>query len=62
MLQYSDIAALERSIDDAFMIANQRLFDVFIDKFKLMDHVKAIKMFLLLGQGDFIEQLMDTLA
>ncbi|KAH7105471.1 gamma-tubulin complex, DGRIP91/SPC98 component [Auriculariales sp. MPI-PUGE-AT-0066] len=62
VLQYSDIQALERSIDDAFKIANQRLFDVFIDKFKLMDHVRALKMFLLLGQGDFIEQLMDSLA
>ncbi|KZW04348.1 gamma-tubulin complex, component 3 [Exidia glandulosa HHB12029] len=61
-LQYSDIAALERSIDDAFRIANQRLFDVFIDKFKLMDHVRALKMYLLLGQGDFVEQLMEALA
>lgn len=61
-LQYSDIAALERSIDDAFKIANLRLFDVFLEKFKLMDHVHALKMYLLLGQGDFIDQLMEALA
>ena len=30
-LKYSDIVGLERSIDTAYQIASQRLFDVFFD-------------------------------
>ncbi|KAH9918192.1 gamma-tubulin complex DGRIP91/SPC98 component [Epithele typhae] len=61
-LQYSDIVGLERSIDNAYQIASQRLFDVFFDKYRLLDHLMAYKNYLLLGYGDFAEQLMDTLG
>lgn len=61
-LKYSDIAGLERSIDAAYQIASRRLFDVFLDKYKLLDHLLALKHYLLLGYGDFAEQLMETLA
>ncbi|KAJ7228614.1 gamma-tubulin complex DGRIP91/SPC98 component [Mycena pura] len=60
-LKYSDIAGLERSIDTAYQIASQRLFEVFIDKFKLLDHLRALKNYLLLGYGDFADQLMEAL-
>lgn len=62
MLKYSDISGLERSIDSAYRIASQRLFDVFFDKFKLLDHVKALKHYLMLGYGDFADQLMEALG
>ena len=61
-LQYSDIVGLERSIDTAYQIASQRLFDVFFEKYRLLDHLYALKHYLLLGYGDFAEQLMDTLG
>ncbi|KAI0068681.1 gamma-tubulin complex DGRIP91/SPC98 component [Artomyces pyxidatus] len=61
-LQYSDIAGLERSIDTAYRIASQRLFDVFFEKFRLLDHFRALKNYLLLGHGDFADQLMETLG
>ncbi|CDO71343.1 hypothetical protein BN946_scf184908.g101 [Trametes cinnabarina] len=61
-LKYSDIVGLERSIDTAYQIASQRLFDVFFDKYKLLDHLLALKHYLLLGYGDFADQLMDTLG
>ncbi|KAI1789552.1 gamma-tubulin complex DGRIP91/SPC98 component [Ganoderma leucocontextum] len=61
-LQYSDIVGLERSIDTAYQIASQRLFDVFFEKYRLLDHLSALKHYLLLGYGDFAEQLMDTLG
>lgn len=60
-LKYSDISGLERSIDAAYQIASQRLFDVFFDKFKLLVHFKALKNYLMLGHGDFVDQLMDAL-
>lgn len=31
------------------------------DKYQMMDHFKAIKRYLLLGQGDFIKYLMDLM-
>ncbi|KAJ1306807.1 hypothetical protein OPQ81_007793 [Rhizoctonia solani] len=62
VLKYSDIAGLEHSIDTAFQIASQRLFDIFLVKFKLMDHLLALKQYLLLGHGDFADQLMEALG
>lgn len=61
-LKYSDILGLEKSIDAAYEIASQRLFDVFFDKFKLLDHLSALKHYFLLGYGDFADILMDALA
>ncbi|KAH9844172.1 gamma-tubulin complex DGRIP91/SPC98 component [Rhodofomes roseus] len=61
-LQYSDIAGLERSIDAAYQIASQRLFEVFFEKYNLLDHLLALKHYMLLGYGDFIDQLMETLS
>ena len=61
-LQYSDISGLERSIDAAYSIASQRLFVIFFEKFKLLDHLKALKNYMFLGRGDFADFLMDTLG
>lgn len=61
-LKYSDIAGLERSIDNAYQIASRRLFDIFFEKYGLLDHLRALKDYLLLGHGDFADQLMEALA
>ncbi|OCF57900.1 gamma-tubulin complex component 3 [Kwoniella mangroviensis CBS 10435] len=61
-LKYSDLAGLERSIDDAYSIASQRLLEIFFDKFVLLDHLRALKLYLMLGAGDFTELLMEALA
>lgn len=61
-LQYSDMVGLERSISLAYSVASQRLFDIFFDKFRLMDHLKALKDYLMLGKGDFVEILMESLG
>ncbi|PCH41535.1 gamma-tubulin complex DGRIP91/SPC98 component [Wolfiporia cocos MD-104 SS10] len=61
-LQYSDIAGLERSIDTAYQIASQRLFEVLFEKYQLLDHLLALKHYLLLGYGDFVDQLMEALS
>jgi gamma-tubulin complex component 3 len=61
-LQYNDIGGLERSIDTAYRIASHRLFEVFVEKFRLLDHLSALKNYLLLGHGDFADQLMETLG
>ncbi|EIW66546.1 hypothetical protein TREMEDRAFT_72372 [Tremella mesenterica DSM 1558] len=61
-LKYGDLAGLERSIDDAYSIASQRLLEIFYDKLNLMDHLKALKSYLMLGAGDFAELLMEALS
>ncbi|KAF2643676.1 hypothetical protein P280DRAFT_419972 [Massarina eburnea CBS 473.64] len=61
-LQYGDTANLERSIGDAYKTTMARLIDLMANKFKLFDHLQALKRYLLLGAGDFIAVLMESLA
>ncbi|KAF9104577.1 Gamma-tubulin complex component 3 [Mortierella sp. AM989] len=61
-LKYGDIAELEGSIDAAYVGTSQRLLHLLVTKFKLLDHLKAIKRYILLGQGDFIQHLMESLG
>lgn len=61
-LQYGDTATLETSIDEAYKRTMARLIHLMEDKFKLFEHLAALKKYLLLGQGDFIALLMESLA
>ncbi|GJN91386.1 hypothetical protein Rhopal_004407-T1 [Rhodotorula paludigena] len=61
-LQYADMLDLERSIALAYSRASQRLFELFFDKFRLMDHLRTLKDYLMLGKGDFVEILMEQLG
>ncbi|TNY22196.1 Spc98 family-domain-containing protein [Rhodotorula diobovata] len=61
-LQYADMVDLERSIALAYSKASQRLFELFFDKFRLMDHLRTLKDYLMLGKGDFVEILMEQLG
>jgi len=61
-LRYGDTAGLETSIDEAYKTTMARLIHLMDTKFKLFDHLRALKKYLLLGQGDFIALLMESLA
>ena len=61
-LRYGDTATLEASIDEAYKTTMARLMHLMADKFKLVEHLTALKKYLLLGQGDFIALLMESLA
>lgn len=61
-LRYGDTATLEAWIDEAYKTTMKRLMDLMTNKFHLFDHLKALKSYLLLGQGDFIALLMESLA
>ncbi len=61
-LQYGDTATLETSIDKAYTATMARLIHLMDDKFQLFEHLRALKKYLLLGQGDFIALLMESLA
>lgn len=61
-LRYGDTANLEKSIGDAYKTTMARLTDLMTNKFKLFDHLEALKKYLLLGAGDFIALLMESLS
>ncbi|KAI4726407.1 hypothetical protein E4T49_05853 [Aureobasidium sp. EXF-10728] len=61
-LRYGDTATLESSIDSAYKGTMARLIYLMEDKFKLFEHLAALKKYLLLGQGDFVALLMESLA
>ncbi|PKC02638.1 hypothetical protein RhiirA5_390377 [Rhizophagus irregularis] len=62
MLKYGDIIALENSIDATYTATSQRLLNILFTKYKLEKHLTALKQYLLLGQGDFIQHLMFQLG
>lgn len=61
-LRYGDTATLETSIDKAYKATMARLIYLMDDKFQLFEHLHALKRYLLLGQGDFIALLMESLS
>ncbi|CAG8977418.1 hypothetical protein HYALB_00007749 [Hymenoscyphus albidus] len=61
-LRYGDTATLEDWIDQAYKTTMTRLIHLMSEKFHLFEHLKALKNYILLGQGDFIALLMESLA
>ncbi|KAK4162590.1 Spc98 family-domain-containing protein [Cladorrhinum sp. PSN259] len=61
-LRYGDTATLEKWIDEAYKATMQRLMSLMTNRFHLFDHLQALKSYILLGQGDFIALLMESLA
>ena len=61
-LRYGDTATLETSIDKAYKATMARLIYLMDNKFQLFEHLNALKRYLLLGQGDFIALLMESLS
>jgi gamma-tubulin complex component 3 len=61
-LHYNDLEGLESCINNAYRITSRHLLNILYNRYKLIDHMKALKRFLLLGQGEFIQCLMDILG
>jgi len=61
-LRYGDTATLETWIDEAYKTTMQRLMALMSGRFQVFDHLQALKNYILLGQGDFIALLMESLA
>jgi gamma-tubulin complex component 3 len=62
ILKYGDTATLESSIDEAYKATMTRLIHLMETKFHLFQHLTALKKYLLLGAGDFIAILMESLS
>lgn len=62
ILTYGDTSALERSIDEAYSLTSKHLRSLMLNKFHLLDHLKALKKYILLNAGDFVSVLMERLG
>ncbi|KAM8872995.1 gamma-tubulin complex component 3 isoform 3-T3 [Synchiropus picturatus] len=53
--------AFQEKIDAAYFDTSKYLLDVLNHNYLLLEHLQAMRRYLLLGQGDFIRHLMDLL-
>lgn len=49
-------------MDHAYQITNSQLLSILRNKYKFEGHCNSIRKYLLMGQGDFMQQLMDLLS
>ena len=52
---------LQAMMDTAYLETSRRVLDVLTTQYKFLDHLQALRRYLLLGQGDFIRYLMELL-
>lgn len=52
---------LENLIGLTFRETSRHVLEEIMTRHKLMDHLRALRRYLLLGQGDFIHYLMEIL-
>nr|CDS31903.1 gamma tubulin complex component 3 [Hymenolepis microstoma] len=53
--------SFDRMISTAYTHVSKHLLEILFQKYHFMDHLTACRKFLLLGQGDFIQRLIDLL-
>lgn len=61
-LGYGETEALESLVMEAAKRIDKQLLDVIYNRYKFKEHCLAIKRYLLLGQGDFVQYLMDIVG
>jgi len=61
-LVYGETDALEALVVEAAKRIDRHLMDVIHKRYRFKDHCLAIKRYLLLGQGDFVQYLMDVVG
>ncbi|KAL9233031.1 hypothetical protein vseg_008074 [Gypsophila vaccaria] len=61
-LGYGETNALELLVAEAAKRIDKHLLDVIYNRYKFKEHCQAIKRYLLLGQGDFVQYLMDIVG
>ncbi|ESW34339.1 hypothetical protein PHAVU_001G144000 [Phaseolus vulgaris] len=59
---YGETDTLEFLVDKAAKRIDKHLLDVIFTRYKFKEHCLAIKQYLLLGQGDFVQYLMDIVG
>ncbi|CAL8095288.1 unnamed protein product [Calicophoron daubneyi] len=54
-------SSFEQMISTVYLETGRYLLETLIERYHFLDHLRATRQFLLLGQGDFIQHLMDLL-
>ncbi|CAI2385190.1 unnamed protein product [Moneuplotes crassus] len=55
-------STLQNWVDHAYKVTNKELIELMFDKYQFLTHCRALRKYLLLGQGDFIQNLMDSMV
>jgi len=61
-LEYNQVDFLRSFVQDACEASSNRLKFLLFEKFHLKGHCVALRNLILLGQGDFVQNLLDSLA
>ena len=61
-LRYGDASSLTAWVNDAHDTTQRHLMQIMDSRFHVFQHLRALKDYILLGQGDFIAILMESLA
>ncbi|PVU93231.1 hypothetical protein BB561_003391 [Smittium simulii] len=61
-LDLNDQNLLKKYVDDTYEKVNNRLLKVMMNDYNLMKHIAAMKKYLLLEQGDFVQCLVENLG
>ena len=60
-MTFADLPKLEARIEKEYRRTSQKLLSLMYEKHNIGLHFQALKNYLLLGQGDFIQLLMDSM-
>ncbi|KAL7582776.1 hypothetical protein Lser_V15G42467 [Lactuca serriola] len=60
-LGYGETNALESLVTESSKRIDKHLMDVIFNRYKFKEHCLAIKRYILLGQGDFVQYLMEII-
>lgn len=52
---------LHMMINDVYLNTSKKVLDIVMGPHKLLEHLQAMRKYLLLGQGDFVGLLMEKL-
>lgn len=61
MLSYTNLESLQTLTENATSKVDHRVMEIVTQKFSLPLHFKALRRYILLGQGDFVQSLLDGL-
>lgn len=60
-LFWGDNSPIQYAIEMSYKTTSEKVLKVLIDDSNLLVHLKAIKKYLLLGQGDFIQYFLELI-
>ena len=55
-------SGLKNWVDHAYQVTNRELLKILFEKYRFDGHCNSIRKYLLMGQGDFMQCLMDMLS